>query len=174
MSVEVVDQDNGWIDIQESIKDLTSKEVHVGYEKTSGEFGVTELALVQEFGTKIKVTDKMRGYLGSQGLHLKKTTEVITIPSRPFIRDSFDNNVDGLSDSGIELMIKTLEGQIDPDMAYEIWGDSLKGIIQNGVTSKSLGLEENNGFTQKRKGSGTPLIDTGRLINGIEVNITDE
>ena len=41
------------------------------------------VAIIHEWGMTIKVTDKMRGYLASQGFHLKKSTKVITIPARP-------------------------------------------------------------------------------------------
>lgn len=43
---------------------------------------------VLEFGpTKIKVTKKMRGYLGAVlGMHLRKTTTHITIKAHPFMR----------------------------------------------------------------------------------------
>lgn len=46
-----------------------------------------ELGAVHEFGfKKINVTEKMRNYLHSQGLHLKKDTTTIEIPERSFLR----------------------------------------------------------------------------------------
>ena len=48
------------------------------------------LAGIHEYGCKIKVTDKMRAYLHSQGLHLKDSTEYITIPERAFLRNGYD------------------------------------------------------------------------------------
>lgn len=42
------------------------------------------IAEVQQKGVKIKVTPKMRGYLHSQGKHLKSDTKFIKIPARPW------------------------------------------------------------------------------------------
>jgi hypothetical protein len=41
------------------------------------------LALIHEFGARIKVTDKMRGFLATRGFHLKETTKHLVIPARP-------------------------------------------------------------------------------------------
>jgi phage gpG-like protein len=40
---------------------------------------------IQNFGGKIRVTPKMRGYLHWRGLHLKATTNHITIPKREYL-----------------------------------------------------------------------------------------
>ena len=42
-------------------------------------------AAIHQFGGDINVTPKMRAYLHSQGIHLRKTTQKIHIPARPFI-----------------------------------------------------------------------------------------
>lgn len=46
-----------------------------------------DLGAIHEFGATINVTDKMRRYLASQGLHLKKDTTQIVIPARSFLRE---------------------------------------------------------------------------------------
>ncbi len=55
--------------------------VWVGY---TGE--VARLARIHEYGITIAVTDRMRGYLHAEGLHLRADTEAIVIPPRPFLR----------------------------------------------------------------------------------------
>ena len=40
---------------------------------------------IHQFGGKIKVTPKMRAFLHFKGIHLKKTTQVIKIPARPYL-----------------------------------------------------------------------------------------
>ena len=64
--------------------------VFVGVKKTvkNGE-NVANIAAVHEFGCMIKVTPKMRAYLHYNGLHLKKSTEYIHIPPRPFLSPIF-------------------------------------------------------------------------------------
>lgn len=45
-----------------------------------------ELGAIHEFGCTITVTEKMRNYLHSQGVHLKKNTTTVVIPTRSFLR----------------------------------------------------------------------------------------
>lgn len=174
MSVKITETDTGWDAFQATMASLKKQEADVGYEQEGSDFGLASLAAVQEFGTKIPVTDKMRGFLGSQGLHLKKSTTHITIPPRPFMRDSFDNNIDEIGETGIALANKALEGKITADETLEIWGDSFKAIIKNGVVTRSLGLAENADFTKERKGSETPLVHNSRLINGSTVTVRNK
>jgi hypothetical protein len=47
---------------------------------------VWQLAMIQEQGISIGVTEKMRGWFHSRGVNLKKTTSAIVIPARPFIK----------------------------------------------------------------------------------------
>ena len=42
-------------------------------------------ARIHQFGGSIKVTPKMRAFLHFKGIHLKKTTQVIKIPARPYL-----------------------------------------------------------------------------------------
>jgi hypothetical protein len=52
--------------------------------------GKAWISAVHEYGVKIRVTERMRAYLASQGLHLRKSTTVITIPERSFLRSTTD------------------------------------------------------------------------------------
>ena len=47
---------------------------------------MADLGAIHEFGATIPVTKKMRNYLHSQGLHLKKETTSVVIPTRSFLR----------------------------------------------------------------------------------------
>ncbi len=48
-----------------------------------GGISYEKLFRILEYGARIRVTEKMRGYLHFKGMHLKKTTQFIVIPSRP-------------------------------------------------------------------------------------------
>lgn len=48
-------------------------------------------ARANEFGATIDVTEKMRGYLHANGLHLSGETMTVVIPERPFIRPGIFN-----------------------------------------------------------------------------------
>lgn len=175
MPVEIEDIDLGFDDFFNQVKELTSIEVEVGYTQSSGAgggIGLADLAIIQEFGARIPVTKKMRGYLASQGLFLKASTQFIVIPPRPAIRDSFDNNVSEIADFGEELLVKFIDRKIDANTAYEVWGDFYNDIFKQGVITRSLELDENHPFTINQKGSETPLIDNGRLIGGSDVMVS--
>ena len=43
----------------------------------------------RETGTRVRVTPKMRAYLGSKGLHLKASTTALFIPGRPFVKPAY-------------------------------------------------------------------------------------
>ena len=71
---------------------LSPTKILVGVKKVvQGKNGPVDIAAVHEYGCTIRVTDKMRGYLHSQGLHLKKTTQFIRIPERSFLRATLND-----------------------------------------------------------------------------------
>ena len=72
--------------MEQSIKSLSGKKVNVGV--LGGEHAW--LAGIHEYGCKIPVTPKMRAWFAYQGFPLKKSTTVITIPERSFLRAGFD------------------------------------------------------------------------------------
>lgn len=90
------------------------------------------------------------------------------IPSRPFIRQSFDKNQRGLKDTGVMLIQKYLDGSITKEQALFFWGESLVDEIQNEI-NEGVNFVENSAATIKKKGTGKhPLQDTGRLQQSIK------
>lgn len=66
---------------------ISPEEILVGVNRTArGKNGPVNIAALHEYGCTIAVTPKMRGYLHSQGLHLKASTNFIHIPERSFLR----------------------------------------------------------------------------------------
>jgi phage gpG-like protein len=74
-----------------------------GAKKTAGGFQVkigpnTVYAAIHEFGGNIKVTPKMRMFLGrSKGWWLKKSTEFIKMPARPYVAPTLSENMDNVA-----------------------------------------------------------------------------
>lgn len=66
-----------------------------------------ELGAVHEFGVTINVTEKMRNYLHSQGIHLKKDTTTVVIPTRSFLRMPL------MSREGIKELTNVVIGHTD-------------------------------------------------------------
>jgi hypothetical protein len=141
-----------------------------GNEKVSNEFTLARLAAVQEYGVVINVTKKMRKYLSWKGLPLKNSTTTITIPSRPFMRQTFDEQVSELGVFIDKMELGVIEGKFDRNLALEIIGDFHKSEIQKNMTTKGK-FKANHPFTIKQKGSSNELIDTGRLVNSMDIKV---
>lgn len=97
---------------------------------------IFENALIQEYGARIHVTDKMRKWFMAQGYPLKPSTTEIIIPPRPFLRkalknqknwakfinEMFDANQDGtmtlkkIALNVAEMMMRDIQDAIDSNM----------------------------------------------------------
>lgn len=176
ITVRIKDNDLGWDKIQADLLDLQKKQAETGYTQASGDNKgamIVDIAGLMEFGGTSKISGEYKERALKKGIDFGSQT-TIEIPERPFMRESFDRNRDGIKKMGYELAGKVIDGKIDSDLAYEIWGDFYKAEVQKGVISKSLNLKENSPRTIKIKGSDTPLIDSGRLIGAIETKVKDK
>jgi hypothetical protein len=166
--------DFGWENYIEQLdKDLSYVDVGIIGEQASsktGDLTLAQLASVQEFGVVISVTPKMRGFLSANGLQLKKSTKEITIPSRPFIRQTFDEQIPELDRKSNELLDQVISGKITKKKALSELGQTHQNQIQSNMATKGK-FKENHGFTERRKGSSQPLIDTGRLRQSINFEV---
>lgn len=151
------------------MKQLIEFEIHVGIQANE-ESKILMIAHVNEFGFKIEVTDKMRGYLGATGLHLKPETTHINIPERSYIRGGYDANkakieriVEGLLKRVIlmEISVTQFQNQI---------GQYCVGLIQEFMTD--LSSPEKHPYTIEQNGGKTnPLIATGELRQKITYKV---
>ena len=155
----------------EEIKKLCAMEVQIGFTVDKSGFDeshspvdasdydegptVAEVAAWNEFGT--------RSSDGSE-----------RIPSRPFMRQSIDNNssvISAMSETQLKLIA---EGKTTADEAMRAIGALQVGLIQHEI--RDGGFVENSKETKKRKGGSetaqtTPLIDTGRLRQSAHYNV---
>ncbi len=127
------------------------------------------IASVHEFGVKIKVTDKMRGYLHSIGIHLNPNTKTIKIPERSFIRAGYDQEKDNIIRESEKLLEKVMKLELPVDVFFTTLGEIIVGKIQKYLTD--LRTPPLHPVTIARKGSSNPLIDTGRLRSSITFKI---
>ena len=123
------------------------------------------LARIHEYGCKIKVTDKMRAFLHKKGLHLKASTEFITIPERAFLRKGFKANEKEVLEVAKAVLCDVVSGNLSVDDYAEMVGQELSDRIADYATDFSS--PANHPFTIKNKGSSNPLVDTGDMINAI-------
>lgn len=175
--MDVKDIDLGWNNLVKELQEIKDKEITVGIQADEIDADGKNLAYigaVHEFGKEIKVTDKMRGYLHAQGLHLKKTTKVIKIPQRSFLRGAVDENESEINSLGDKLLNHVIAGRLSSKQALKMLGDSVQGIIQQRIAD---GIQPGlHPFTiqQKtlngKKGT-TPLIGSGHLRQSIRYKI---
>lgn len=148
-----------------------------GSDTVSENLDLAGLGAVQEFGATITVTDKMRKYLASQGLHLRKDTTQITIPARSFLAMPLTQHSD--------LLVKKIRGGMnatefeqailrDEDfetLAILVAGAGI-GTVQEAFETEGFGeWIPNNQFTIDQKGSSMPLVDTGSLRQHITADV---
>lgn len=147
-------------------KSLDGTKVNVGY-LDGGE--LAWLAAIHEYGCRIKVTDKMRAYLHSRGLHLKKSTTEIVIPERSFLRAGFDANHEHV----LEEVEQTLPLVLDGSMSIKKYGELIGVVLSSAIKDFARDLKDppNHPFTIKEKGSSNPLVDTGDMIGALTFEV---
>ena len=158
---------------------LATKEVAVGIQSDTpkhkngdNSISMVQLGAIHEFGTQISVTPKMRAYLGSQGLHLRKETTHINIPLRSFIRETVNVRQDEIKVLQRMLLEAVLDGRIDAETALSQLGLAVAGMMQERIAMSIL--PRNHPFTVARKGSTTTLIDSGQLRQSIRHKVRDK
>lgn len=168
MGVKVTTSKNLLPQMIQKAKEIDGKKVVVG------SFGDHAwLAGIHEFGCVIPVTDKMRGFLGAHGIHLKKETKQIVIPERSFLRAGFDQSQQQLQREVDAALMKTLLSDRPMIEFLEGIGNSLASQIKKyardlktppkSEASKIMGTKNSN-----------PLIETGEMINSISYRIEDK
>lgn len=124
------------------LKELGQLEVRIGIQQgETSEDGVdlVDIAMFNELGTE-------------------------HIPSRPFLRDSVDDNSDKINTFLQSMKKELLTGGSVEDVLKKI-GVFQKGLVQEKITEGSF--EPNKDSTIRKKGSSKPLIDTGRMRQSV-------
>lgn len=88
------------------------------------------------------------------------------IPSRPFLRSTFDAKKDAWNSLMARLVTKVVAGHLDVLAALELVGQRAAGDVRNRITQGG-NFVPNKPATIRRKGSSKPLIDKGLLLQSI-------
>lgn len=164
MKVKWTVQMNKIPQIQKAAAQLDGRHVQAGV------FGEQAwLAGIHEYGCKIKVTNKMRAYLHSQGLHLKDSTAYITIPERAFLRNGYAEGNEGIIQDANTLLPLVLSGDLSSEQYLAQIGQWMVSHIRDYTTA--LSSPANHPFTVEKKGSSNPLVDTGDMIGSISYEV---
>lgn len=124
------------------LKELGQLEVRIGIQQgETNEDGVdlVDIAMFNELGT-------------------------VHIPSRPFLRDSVDANGDQIN-TFLQAMKKELLQDASAEEVLNKIGAFQKGLVQEQIVKGDFA--PNSEETIRRKGSDTPLVDTGRMRQSI-------
>jgi phage gpG-like protein len=97
---------------------------------------------------------------------------IITIPARPYIRSTVDENQDRYQAISKKLFGKIIDGDMDKAEALEIMGQLIEGDIKRKIIT--LRSPANKPATIRRKGSSNPLVDTGLLGGSIRYIVKSE
>lgn len=144
----VKDIDLGWKRIKEELKLIDKSYTQIGIQKDAGEEDGQAIAAIgayNEFGTE-------------------------RIPSRPFMRSTFDEQRTKTKAIIEHQYGKILKGETSVKRALGSIGEYMEGEVKKKITT--LKTPPNAPSTIARKGSSNPLIDTGRMrasIRHIEV-----
>lgn len=134
---------------EKMLKELGKLEVRIGIQQgeTSDEgVDLVDIAMFNELGT-------------------------VHIPSRPFLRDSVDAHTDQINAFLRSMSTEILKGGSAENVLKKI-GVFQKGLIQEEITKGDFA--PNSEATIKRKGSDTPLIDTGRMRQSVNYVIKEK
>jgi len=106
---------------------------------------LAELATIHEFGTAM-------------------------IPSRPFMRQTFDEQFSKLSKAADRLDRESLSGKMTRRAALQELGQMHRQEIQKNIGTKGK-FVANRPATIKKKGSDNELVDTGHLRQSIDYEV---
>lgn len=162
-SVQVKVIDRGWEAIKARVQSLRGAAgvVSVGVQGAQAaanhqgtHLTVAQLATIHEFGKKIKHPK------------LGRTT---VIPERSFLRATVDQHREAIARRQVLLSQGFVLGKFELKQALELLGQYAVGLIKQRI---ALGIPPpNRPWTIARKGSSTPLIDTGQLRNSITYQV---
>lgn len=131
-----------WKKFKAALKQLENLEVGVGFleeDKNDEGISLAQIAAINEYGTS-------------------------TIPARPFLRQSFEQNEDEIRDVCGQA-IKMVASGVEVNKALDAIGVKAVGIVQEQIVNGDF--TPNAPSTIRKKKSDKPLIDTGQMRQGI-------
>jgi len=135
------------------LQELAKLEAQIGFHRGDNVdddgTDLCDIAAWNEFGTTSKLGNKH-------------------IPSRPFLKQSIDNNIDEINQMLAEKKQEIMSGGSAKQVLQDI-GMFQKDLIQMEIHEGSF--DPNAEYTVEKKGSDKPLIDTGRMWQSVHYKI---
>lgn len=139
--------DKLWKEIKAQFPKIDKAVVKTGIQSDAGEnegVSIAEYAAFNEFGTR-------------------------TIPERPFMRKTFDDNLANYNKLIERLFKGMLSGKLDAKFAFDTLGQQTEDDMKDTITNGNF--TANAQSTIDKKGSSSPLIDTGTMRNSIRYEV---
>lgn len=165
-------------------KNLQDFKIEAGwFENTKYDDGtpVAGIAAVQNYGAHIHVTEKQRDFLHYLGIHLKKVTEEIVIPPRPFY-DNAKKRITGNEGYKIVMqeLLRVFESKQTMEQAANRIGLWMQGVLQEEIKkittpplSKATIEIRNSEYNSRSKNSSTkPLNASGIMFDTVQSKVT--
>lgn len=148
---ELTDRDLGWRAALQAMAAAAGKpdaQVVVGWPARAGQhrgsgLTVTQIAAIHEYGSP------------SRG-----------IPQRSMLGATYDLNAARYADAARKIGIGITYGRIDLKRGLDLLGVTIKGDVQKRIAAGIM--PPNTPATIARKGSSTPLIDTGQMRGALD------
>lgn len=183
--VRFIDRDRGWNEITKEIKKARSKPhavVGVFGSKAAADHGGLpniHIAVTHEFGLTINHPGGTHYFVGEDGRARFVSKEegakrglpvtkphTIQMPERSFLRGTIDVKQREIIRFAKNLFQRVITNQLDTKKALDMLGVFVQGEIRKRM---SMGIPPAlKPATIRRKGSSTPLIDTGQLRASID------
>jgi hypothetical protein len=152
LTTRVDEKDSGWDKLAKNLEKLARKSAKVGIQANE-DSELIQYATQNEFGADI----------GN-----------VIIPSRPFIRQTFEKRFDELKKIGFEFGGVVIDGKMTLDSALELWGDKFVSFIRSEI-AEGDNFIPNAPLTIKLKGEGLHPLQgkTGRLQQALKSVVED-
>jgi len=169
ITIEVEDIDFDFDSLIKQLDILLRSEIEVGILDTESD-KILMIATVNEFGIKIKITDKMRAFLRATGFPVSNSLQHITVPERSYIRRTAEKKrvkIQAFIGKQLDLV---LDGKTTADTALNAIGEFC--VLETKLTMVEVKKPKNHPYTLEHKTGSNPLIDTGTLVSKINYRIT--
>lgn len=148
--------------------------LHIDGETAEGRAFLKQLEQLEKLGLFVGFQDGSGSYAdGISVAQVAAWNELgnSRVPSRPFLRQSFENHEPEIG-RACEAQAKTLLTGGTAQTVYDALGVYMKGMVQKEIVSG--GFVPNAPYTIRMKGSSTPLIDTGQMRQSVNYVIRDK
>lgn len=142
--------DHGWMKIKSDIRELQGQGVKVGLRSSAGSHNgvlISDIGIYNEFGTS-------------------------NIPSRPFMRRTSDQSRQFLSPFVSGLARRMIAQKLTVAQVMSQLGLFYQDKIRNTIRASKSWAIPNAPATIRKKGSSTPLIDTGAMVGAVDYERT--